>query len=320
MGMLAIRMLEAIDASEHKLVLVVQDGRRQGRLGPLLKPMIGAILGSRTDPAAFAHRRQIPICWLVAQSEAELPKLRRAKPDLLLVGGFGMILKPPVLEIPRLGCVNGHWSLLPRFRGPHPATAVILADEQKTGLTFHVMTPGIDDGDIIDQTSFDISPHDTAVDLCRRAAFLGGQRVVDVLDQIEKDGLRGRAQIKENGSYQRRLRPDQARLHWLESAAHLDRLVRAAMAPLAWFPFRGERVIVTASDWDGAPISEPPGTVVGLGPLRIATGAGTLTILRAFRHGIVPWAWPRWLDSPRVGDVLETARQQRMEKAAQRKT
>ena len=228
-------------------------------------------------------------------------RLAAVEPDLLLLGNFGIIIRPAVLAVPRIGVVNVHWSLLPAHRGPNPSTSVLLAGETQTGVTFHVVDERIDAGPILDQQAFPIGPDDTATALYQRAAQEAERRVVDVLDNIERDGLVGVPQDLSTGSYHRRVDADAAVLDFTRPAAELDRKVRALSQPMARFVWRGRTVFVSAAR-PIVGVDQEPGTVVSVRPhVTIACGEGALALDTCWQL-LPPAPWPAPWQRIRPGD------------------
>ena len=128
-GLMGVQLLMAIVESSHEVVAVVQNGRKTQGLSRRLNPTAASVFLSGSNVAGAAKRLRIPIVWIDRMEAPELAPLHELAPDLLLVGGFGIILKAPLLSLPTLGCLNCHPSLLPRHRGPNPFAAVVLAGE-----------------------------------------------------------------------------------------------------------------------------------------------------------------------------------------------
>lgn len=305
-GRLGASLMAGLERSEHQVVALVQDGRKTQGLARKVLPMAERLNELNRSPMGRARRGRLPLIWLDTMSEANLSTLKALNPDILLVGGFGIILKRPILDLPKVGCVNLHSSLLPMHRGPNPFGAVILAGERESGVTFHEMDEGIDTGAIIDQTRFPIGPRDTAADVYRKACAAAKRRVAGVMDRIAREGLRGVPQDPAAGCYDQRITEEDARMDWTRPALELDRLVRALTGmPHAWFPLQGKRIDVVKAQNDHLPCEAAPGTVVANRPaVVVATGAGHLHIHRAYTAGGLSRAWPSAWSWPKPGDVL----------------
>jgi methionyl-tRNA formyltransferase len=301
-GAMGLALFRAARAAGHEVVALVRDGRSGGRVERAIDWTVGAIGGPLTVEGTALLGR-VPIRWLRDQDEREVEALRRLRPDLLLVGNFGLILRPAVLAAPALGAVNVHWSLLPRHRGPNPATSAILSGDDETGVTFHVVTPRIDGGDILEQVAFPIGPDATSASIYTRAVCEAAERLGPLLDRIARDGLVGSPQDLSAGSYHRRPTRADARLDWSEPAAILDRKVRALVTPLPHTALRGVPIyVVAARPVPG--IAAPPGTIVAVRPqVVVACGRDGLSIERAYTAS-PPAPWPAPWSRLRVGDRL----------------
>ena len=200
-------------------------------------------MGGNRDRRSIARRHGIPLFFIDKMTEDELAPLRALDPDLILVGGFAIILKKPILDLPKLGCVNTHSSLLPKHRGPNPFAAVLLAGDTETGVTFHVMDEAIDTGDIVAQFPIPVEDNWYALDLHRATSELAGEHVVEVLDKIEAEGLHGTPQDPALATYDKKLTTEQTAIDWAQPAADIVRLIRAGY-PMTMARFRyGDRVI-----------------------------------------------------------------------------
>jgi methionyl-tRNA formyltransferase len=239
-------------------------------------------------------------------TEDELAPLRKIEPDLLLVGGFSIILKPSLLELPRTGCVNCHSSLLPRHRGPNPFAAAIRAADEHSGVTFHIMEPGIDTGDILDQVAFPLQPEETAISLYKASCDQAANLVVNLMDRIEREGLHGEPQDPNIATYEKKPTVEDAWVDWNLPAEEIHRLVRAiSPSPMPRFRFRERVVLIARTAYDDKDSGKPAGTVIrSKRPAKIATGRGTLTLLLALSPTPLPWFWPSNISTPEVGEML----------------
>ncbi len=309
-GQLAVSMLHPLLDSAHEIVAVVQDGRRTKGIQRAIAPYADGLLMSSGGLAFLAARRGLPILWIDAMNEDELAPLRALEPEILLVGGFSVILRKDLLALPRLGCVNMHSSLLPRHRGPNPFYAVVRAGEQESGITFHVMDEGIDTGDILEQTAFPLSPTDTPYSVYEAACALAAERVVPVMNRIALEGLHGIPQDPALASYDKKPTEADALIQWETPAAAIERQVRAlASLHPAYFLHEGKRVLVTRATWSPEPHGTRPGTVLANRPsVSVAAGDGRVTIVSAHLAGAVTLLWPAPWKRPETGIVLGAGR------------
>ena len=163
-GHLGMSLMEPLLGSRHDVVALVQNGRTATGFGRTMTKAAGSLFGSFAGVAGKAIQRGIPVVWIDRMTEEELAPLRAIASGVLLVGGFSVILKKKLLELPKIGCVNMHSSLLPKHRGPNPFSAVVMAGDAESGVTFHQMDEGIDTGPILEQYRFPIRKQDTALD------------------------------------------------------------------------------------------------------------------------------------------------------------
>ena len=208
--------------------------------------------------------------------------------DAAVVAAYGLILPKPILAAPRLGCLNVHASLLPRWRGAAPIQRAILAGDGETGVTIMRMDEGVDTGPIVIAESVPITAQATAAGLGDTLSRLGGRLIVAALDGLSGDGLRPAPQPADGVTYARRLDRDEGRLDWRRPAADLERAVRALNPwPGTWFRHGGERIKVLAAAVVETPAAAAPGRVVD-GRLTVACGSGALRLVRLQRGGRAP--------------------------------
>ena len=306
-GRLGVSVLEPLLESRHEIVALAQNGRGMSAWQRGSKRIFAAALPASDAPLRHALRHNLPILWWARQDETELAQVRRLAPDLIITCGFSVILKPPLLQQPRIGCINVHSSLLPRHRGPTPFSWIIWGKDTESGVTFHITEPTIDSGAILDQVRFPIAENETAVTLYHKSCDFARKRVIDVVDMIEQEDLRGTPQNPDDATDEPKPDEDDLRLDWTLTAEELHRRVRGAF-PFFYthFPYHGRKVRVIRTTFDPAPVTAPPGTVLHRGRgLKVATGAGALTIDLALVGQRVPRPWPGLAKKPRSGDRLD---------------
>ncbi len=306
-GYMATGFARAIVESHHALCAVIQDGRQVRGLKRWFFPALSGLLSRTRSVTGIAKAHSLPIIFIDKMTENELAPLAALKPDLILVGGFSIILKPSIIRIPRIGCLNCHSSLLPAHRGPNPFRACIIDNEAETGVTFHIINEGIDTGDIVAQHRISIHNGDTAGSLVRRCSDLSTEVLIDLLDQIEEDGLHGEPQDESFASYDKKLSDDELYLDWNLPAADLERKVRGCFPySLARMRYRGRTIIVTRAKVEPSDRPNVPGTVVESRPrLKIATSDGVFVLVVGYTMRPLPWVWPRVWRRPTVGDRIE---------------
>ncbi len=204
--------------------------------------------------------------------------------DLAVVAAYGLLLPPAVLAIPRLGCVNLHASLLPRWRGAAPIQRAILAGDAETGVCLMRMEAGLDTGPVYACRRTPIGPRETAGALHDRLAALAAELLLAELPALEAGRAVAVPQPAEGVTYAAKLAPEDRRLDLGRSAEELDRRVRAlAPRPGAFLEARGERLLVLEAEPVAGP-SGAPGEVVAP-PLVVACGRGALALRRVQRAG-----------------------------------
>jgi len=194
--------------------------------------------------------------------------------DAAAVVAYGLLLPPAMLTAPRLGCLNLHASLLPRWRGAAPIQHALLAGDAETGVTIMQMDAGLDTGAILLSERSAIEAGDTGAALSARLAGLGASLLVAALDGVAAGWLTPRTQPAEGITYAPKLSREDGRLDWRRPAAELERQVRALDPwPGAWFELAGQRVRVLSAAVDGA--AAGPAGRVRPGSLEVACGDGT---------------------------------------------
>jgi methionyl-tRNA formyltransferase len=263
----AIPSLDALADSRHELVAVVT------------RPDAPSGRGKKLTASPVAQRAaELGIEVLKPQrprDEEFVTRLIELAPDCCPVVAYGALLPQRVLNIPRHGWVNLHFSLLPAWRGAAPVQHAILAGDQTTGATTFRIVLELDAGPIFATVIEPIRPDDTAGDLLHRLSLSGARLLVDTLDGIQDGTLAAIPQPETDAqvSYASKINVEDARIDWTQPAEVLDRLIRAcAPAPGAWTTFRGERFKINS-----ALISD---TVLAPGALQISKRAvrvGTAT-------------------------------------------
>ena len=230
-------------------------------------------------------------------AQAELAALA---PDLMVVVAYGLILPQVVLDTPRLGCINSHASLLPRWRGAAPIQRAIEAGDASSGVTVMQMEAGLDTGPMLLKVTTTITAEDTGGSLHDRLATLGSQAVVEAVTRLAAGELRGEVQDDSLATYAHKLNKDEARLDWSRPAVELERLVRAFNPwPICHSTLNGEALKVHAAqlgEGQGAPGSVLAADKSGL---TVACGEGALRLTRLQLPGGKPLSFADLYNSRR---------------------
>lgn len=264
--------LEALLARPDPVVGVVcQPDRPRGRGLALAAPEVKRLALAHGVPVLQPARVREP---------AFLDALRALAPDLVVVAAYGRILPRAVLDLPRLGCINVHASILPRHRGAAPIQHAILAGDPETGITIMAMSEEMDAGDVLWIARTPVAPDDTGGSLGERLARLGGTTLAAALDRLRAGTLARTPQGEVGITFAPRIERPQTRLDWSRPADQLERAVRAfAPEPTAYTTLEGATLKVFRASV-AAGRSGGPGTVLAAGPdgLAVATGGGALVL------------------------------------------
>ncbi|MFO1153968.1 MAG: methionyl-tRNA formyltransferase [Rhodospirillales bacterium] len=278
----SVPTLSALVTAGHELAAVYSRPPKPAGRGQRPRP---------TPVQAFAEANGLPVMTPVTlKTEEAQAAFAGLGLDAAIVAAYGLLLPSPVLEAPRLGCLNVHASLLPRWRGAAPIERAILAGDTETGVTIMRVDEGLDTGPMLLSDRLPIGERTTATELHDALAAMGARLMVVALDGVAAGTLFAHPQPDEGTTYAQKLERSQGRLDWNRPAVELDRMVRAFTPdPGAWFEYAGERlkvlraaVIDTGSAADSVPWMS--GTVVD-DRLTVACGADHLRLETIQRPG-----------------------------------
>ena len=273
----AASILDALIAAGHRIAAVYTQPPRPAGRGHKLQPSPVQVIAER-----YSLPVRCPTSLRNPEAQAEFGALDA---DAAVVAAYGLILPKPILEAPRLGCLNVHASLLPRWRGAAPIQRAILAGDRETGITIMQMDEGLDTGPMLLREAIPIGPKTRAGNLTETLAALGAKLMLQALDGVAAGTLVPRPQPEEGATYAPKLRREEAALDWRRPAVYLERQVRAFDPwPGAFLFTRDERIRVLSAEAEPGSATAPPGTVIDE-RLSIACGEGTLCPLRLQRPG-----------------------------------
>ena len=273
----AAQALQAILAAGFEVPLVLTQPDRPAGRGMKLTP-------SAVKQVALAHGIAVDQPERLRTPE-QRAALAAAAPDVLVVAAYGLLLPAEVLALPRLGCINIHASLLPRWRGAAPIHRAIEAGDAHTGITIMQMDEGLDTGAMLIARSLPIHPHDTTASLHDRLAALGAELVVEALRRLP-EGLPATPQPDEGVTYAAKIAKAEAAIDWRRPAAQIERTMRA------FDPFPGATGSLRDTAikcWTGEVVAATgaPGEVLAVGAdgIVVACGADALRLTVLQRPG-----------------------------------
>lgn len=278
----AVPCLQMLLDSEHEICAVYTQPDRPAGRGRKLHP---------SPVKELALSAGIPVFQpLTMKTSEDLQQISSFNADLMVVVAYGMILTQAVLDVPRLGCINVHASLLPRWRGAAPIQRSLMAGDQKTGVTIMQIVRKLDAGDMLHKEECEIGETDTASDLHDKVAALGAIGLAKVLAQIEAGTVHPEPQDEALVTYAEKLEKSEAVIDWTQPATDIARKVRGLNAwPVAQTLYQGNVLRI----WQAVPVDDDEAIVgaVGRSPsepgtvrcadkhMDVATGNGFLRLL-----------------------------------------
>jgi len=281
----AVALARLLDAGFDVPLVLTQPDRPAGRGMKLQASAVKALALERG--LAVAQPRSLKLDGPHAdEARAAQQALFDARIDAMVVAAYGLLLPAWTLALPRLGCLNIHASLLPRWRGAAPIHRAIEAGDAATGICIMQMDAGLDTGAVLSMRAEPIAADDSTASLHDRLAVMGGELIVEVLRRLAAgEPVAAQAQPEEGVSYARKIDKAEAAIDWRDSAEQIERRVRAFDPfPGAIFRLQGEAIKL----WRAAvvPGDGEPGRVIANAPLPvIACGSGALQLLQVQRPG-----------------------------------
>lgn len=269
----AAKHLAALLKTDHEIVAVYTKEDTPSGRGKKLQPSAVKLL---------AQEHQLPVVQPKSLRDGEaLEQLAQFNADLMIVVAYGLILPTAALETPRLGCVNVHGSLLPRWRGAAPIQRAVWAGDKQSGVTIMQMDEGLDTGPMLHKASLDIATDETSSTLYERLAELGPQALVEAIDLLAQDKLPAQIQDDEQANYAKKLSKEEAKINWQDNAAHIERCVRAFNPwPVSYFQLEQHAIKVWQSSVSEISSNAAPGTIVQADKngIVVATSQGTICL------------------------------------------
>ncbi|MFH7526817.1 methionyl-tRNA formyltransferase [Aeromonas enteropelogenes] len=270
----AARHLAALLSSDHEVVAVYTQPDKPAGRGQKLT-------ASPVKELALAHNMPVyqPASLRNEEAQAELASLGA---DLMVVVAYGLILPKAVLDTPRLGCINVHGSLLPRWRGAAPIQRAIWAGDAETGVTIMQMDVGLDTGAMIRKVSCPIAADETSTSLYDKLAELGPLALVDTVDAMAAGNTTAEPQDDALANYAQKLSKEEARIDWTMDAVAIERCIRAFNPwPISWCEVAGQTIKVWQAEVIEHEHGQSAGTLLKADKqgIDIATGKGVLRLL-----------------------------------------
>ncbi|GAB7198054.1 methionyl-tRNA formyltransferase [Dickeya oryzae] len=269
----AAQHLAALLSSEHEIVGVFTQPDRPAGRGNKLTPSPVKVLAEQHGIPVFQPKSLRP-----GENQQIVAGLNA---DVMVVVAYGLILPQAVLDMPRLGCINVHGSLLPRWRGAAPIQRALWAGDGLTGVTIMQMDAGLDTGAMLHKIECPILPDDTSATLYDKLAKLGPQGLIETLAQLSSSQATVQVQDDSLATYAEKLSKEEARLDWQLSAEQLERCIRAFNPwPVSYFLVEEQPVKVWKAQALDTQHQQQPGTVLAADKegIRVATANGILNI------------------------------------------
>lgn len=270
----AVRSLKALHKNNYDVVLVVtQPNRLKGRGRKIVAPPV--------KDAALELGYDVIQPSSIKTSESE-KQIAEYKPDILVVVACGHILPKNILALPKIGAINIHASLLPKYRGPAPIQWAILNMEKETGVTSMFIDEGLDTGDILLSSKIQIASDETSATLCTRLADCGADLLIETLKQLENGDINPIAQDNDRATYAPLLKKSDGHINWDMPSENIEALIRAMTPWPGAFIFCGKkRFKIFKAKSISMDTNETPGVVIKSFPdeLYVATSKGVLSIL-----------------------------------------
>lgn len=269
----AANHLQALIDAEFNVVAVYSQPDRPAGRGKKLT-------ASAVKEVAIANEIAVYQPENFKQSDS-VEQLAALNADLMIVVAYGLILPSSVLTTPRLGCLNVHGSLLPRWRGAAPFQRAIWAGDKETGVTIMQMDQGLDTGDMLKKVSCLIDANETSASLYAKVAKQAPTVLIETIKQLQAGELTPEKQDESAATYAKKLSKTEAAINWLDDAPFIDRCIRAFNPwPISYFEWAGQVIKVHQASLLDTTIQAKAGTILSVDKhgIQIATGQGVLNL------------------------------------------
>ncbi len=263
----AVNTLEALINSKNEVCAVfAQPDKKVGRKQVLTPPPVKVCAQSHNIPVYQPN---------TLRDGTALEILKQINPDVIVVVAYGKILPKEILDVAKFGCVNGHASLLPKYRGASPIQWCIVCGETETGVTTMLMDEGLDTGDILQTVKVQIGNEETAEELFDRLATISADLMVETIDKLESGEITPQKQ-GEDASYAPIINKEMARLDFNKTASQIHNAIRGYYSwPCAFFMLNGKRIKVISARLGGKTNAKAGSVIGNTDELVIACGDGT---------------------------------------------
>ena len=271
----AVPSLKAlIDSQDNVVAVVTQPDRPKGR---------GRAL-TQSPVKELAEKQKIEVIQPPrAKEEGFIQRLKELNPDLIVVIAYGHILPKSILDIPSLGCINVHASLLPKYRGASPINWAIIEGEVETGVTTILMDEGMDTGDILLAEKTEIDKDDNYEKLQKKLSFLGAELLLETIESIKEETLKPVPQRDSDATYASLLKKEDGLINWNSEAERINNIIRGLNPwPGTFTSWSGKRLKILSGSCLNISAKDVPGTVVRKDPngIEVATAKGVFLITK----------------------------------------
>ena len=297
-----------IDSKENIVRVITQPDRPQGRGRKILPTPIKKIALNRGIEVFQPEN---------INNEKSIKKIKELNPEVILVVAYGQILSKDILNIPKIGCINIHASLLPKYRGAAPINRAIINGEKETGITFMFMNEKVDAGEIIYQQKITILPDETSGELYFRLSNLSAEIINKLLERIEEGNIKRIPQDRQLVTYSKRMSKEDGEIMWSNKGEKIYNIIRGTTPyPGAFTYYKGRKLKITQARFlsnyqNEVEVSPPiPGSVVRIekDSISISTGdKGIIKILKVVPSGAKIMSAQQFVNGYKikVGDVLD---------------